>query len=150
MIFGNLKMAENYCLVDEILEKCFNYVNGHDLLACETGSYEIDGQNLFVNIVEYDTQEENACFWEAHKKYIDVHVILEGQERIDVGFVSDMCCEEYDKERDYLPLKGNVKATVVLRKNDFLVCHPHDGHRTGVAVEKPERIRKAIFKVMIE
>ena len=47
-------------------------------------------------------------------------------------------------------MEGEKNASVVLTDGDFLVCYPSDGHRTAVCVgEKPETIKKAIFKVKI-
>ena len=45
--------------------------------------------------------------------------------------------------------EGEANSHVVLRPGDFLICYPNDGHRTAVAVDGPEKIRKAIFKVGI-
>ena len=50
---------------------------------------------------------------------------------------------------DFLPLEGEKKASVILQDGDFLICYPSDGHRTAVAVDGPETIKKAIFKVLI-
>ena len=46
-------------------------------------------------------------------------------------------------------MEGEKNGSVVLRPGDFLVCYPNDGHRTGVAAEKPVLLKKAIFKVRI-
>ena len=51
---------------------------------------------------------------------------------------------------DFLPMDGAPNSHVVLRPGDFLICYPEDGHRTAVAVNEPEKIKKAIFKVRID
>ena len=50
---------------------------------------------------------------------------------------------------DFLPMEGEKNSSVILRDGDFLICYPGDGHRTAVAVDGPEQIKKAIFKVSI-
>lgn len=149
MIFGNIDHLNEFGFLEESVKKCFEYMKWHDLLAYEKGSYEIDGGRLFVNIVEYATTEAKNRFWEAHKDYLDVHVMLKGQEQIDVNFIRNMELKEYVKEDDFLPMDGEKNGSVILREGDFLVCYPSDGHRTAVQVEKPETIKKAIFKVGI-
>ncbi len=75
--------------------------------------------------------------------------MLRGEEQIDVNFIGNMHLEEYVKKDDFLPMEGEKNGSVVLRPGDFLVCYPNDGHRTGVAAEKPVLLKKAIFKVRI-
>ncbi len=149
MIFGNINHLEEFGFLENSVKKCFAYLKDHDLASYEKGTHEIDGERLFVNVVEYTTTAAENRFWEAHKDYLDVHVMLKGQEQIDVNFIQNMELKEYVKEDDFLPMEGEKNASVVLREGDFLVCYPSDGHRTAVQVEEPETIKKGIFKVVI-
>lgn len=149
MIFGNINHLEEFGFLEDSVKKCFAYLKDHDLMSYEKGTHEIDGERLFVNVVEYTTTAAENRFWEAHKDYLDVHVMLKGQEQIDVNFIQNMELKEYVKKDDFLPMEGEKNASVVLREGDFLVCYPSDGHRTAVQVEEPETIKKGIFKVVI-
>lgn len=149
MIFGNIDHLEEFGFLEDSVKKCFAYLKDHDLASYEKGTHEIDGERLFVNVVEYTTTAAENRFWEAHKDYLDVHVMLKGQEQIDVNFIQNMELKEYVKKDDFLPMEGEKNASVVLREGDFLVCYPSDGHRTAVQVEEPETIKKGIFKVVI-
>lgn len=149
MIFGNIKHLEEFWFLEDSVKECFAYANNHDLLSFEKGGHPIDGEKLFVNVAEYTTTEAENRFWEAHKKYLDVHVMLKGEEQIDVNFLWNMSLQDYVEKDDFLPMDGEKNASVILRPGDFLVCCPNDGHRTGVLVQKPELIKKAIFKVQI-
>lgn len=149
MIFGNINHLEEFGFLENSVKKCFAYLKDHDLASYEKGTHEIDGERLFVNVVEYTTTAAENRFWEAHKDYLDVHVMLKGQEQIDVNFIQNMELKEYVKKDDFLPMEGEKNASVVLREGDFLVCYPSDGHRTAVQVEEPETIKKGIFKVVI-
>ena len=51
MIFGNINNLKEYSFLEAKVKKCFEYAKEHDLLQYEKGSHEIDGDNLFVNIV---------------------------------------------------------------------------------------------------
>lgn len=150
MIFGNIQNLEEYSFLEKGIQECFNYVGTHDLLLFEKGSHEIDGERLFVNIVEYSTTDAAERFWEAHKNYLDVHVMLQGEEQIDLNFIQNMNVREFVEKDDFLPMDGEKNSSVILRNGDFLICYPNDGHRTAVAVTEPVRIKKAIFKVRIE
>lgn len=149
MIFGNIENKKEFEYLEDGIKKCLEYANSHDLLSYEKGRYEIDGQKLFVNIVEYTTTSAQERFWEAHKKYLDLHLMLDGSEQIDLNFIQNMSLKDFVDEDDFLPMDGDKNSSVILKAGDFLICYPSDGHRTAVAVDGPEKIKKAIFKVQI-
>ena len=55
MVFGNIRDIKDYGFLEKEVLKCFEYAKNHDLLAFEKGSHEIEGDNLFVNIVAAST-----------------------------------------------------------------------------------------------
>ncbi len=124
MVFGNIHHLERDPGLGEAIKACFAYVESHDLASLDAGRYPIDGERLFVNVVEYETAPCEERFWEAHRAYLDVHVVLEGQEQIDVGFASRMLQGEYVKKDDFLPLEGGRDASVWLKPGEVLVCGP--------------------------
>lgn len=149
MIFGNIRQEGTYRFLPRELRECFDYAAANHLIGFEKGSHAIDGERFFVNVVEYETTTPEKRFWEAHRKYLDVHFMLDGQEQIDLNFIENMQQKEFVEKDDFLPLEGDSNSHVALRPGDFLICYPHDGHRTAVAVDGPEKIKKAIFKVRI-
>ena len=60
MIFGSLRHEKTYANLDTDLLKCLNYAKENVLLDFEKGSYEIEGKDIFVNIVGY---EKSYRFW---------------------------------------------------------------------------------------
>lgn len=149
MIFGNVKNLCEFPFLEERVKACLEYAKEHDLMSFQKGSHEIDGKHLFVNIVEYTTTTSEERFWEAHRQYLDVHVMLRGTEQIDVNFIQNMNVKDYVEKDDFLSMDGDKNSSVILADGDFLICYPSDGHRTAVAVDGPETIKKAIFKVEI-
>ena len=95
MIFGNITQEKTYAFLPEDLKECFAYAKEHDLVSYEKGSHPIDGERLFVNVVEYETTRPENRFWEAHRNYLDVHLMLDGQEQIDLNFIENMEQKEY-------------------------------------------------------
>lgn len=63
MIFGNVKNLSEYSYLEDQIKECFDYYKNNDLKSFEKGSHEIDGQRLFVNIVEYTTTKPENRFW---------------------------------------------------------------------------------------
>ncbi len=149
MIFGNIQNLREYLCMEDGIFECFNYAKENNLSAYDRGCHEIDAKRIFVNIVEYETVKPEDRFWEAHRQYLDVHLMLEGTERIDLNFIQNMDVKEYAAKDDFLSMDGEKNASVILKPGDFLVCYPTDAHRTAVAADKQENIKKAIFKVKI-
>lgn len=150
MIFGNIKDEKYYDFLPENLKRCFEYLKDNDLSILDKGSYEIEGKDIFVNIENYDTVKRKERFWEAHRKYIDIHVILAGRECIDVNFIANMKEISYEEDKDFAMLEGDKNSTVdLVNKGDFLICYPQDVHRTAVMYDKSETIKKAIFKIKL-
>ena len=150
MIFGNIKDKERYNFLDEKIKECFKYSIENKLADFERGSYKIDGDSIFVNIVGYETVNKEDRFWEAHRKYIDVHLMIDGEEKILLNHIDNLNRMSYKEEEDFLHLEGDEASEVTLKNGDFLICYPEDAHMTAVKVEEVESIKKAIFKVIIE
>lgn len=149
MIYGNQNQLSDYGFLEDQIQACFDYAKKNPLEKWEAGSYEIDGKCLFVNIVEYATTTPENRFWEAHRQYLDLHLMLLGEEQIDLNFIDDMEQKEYVEKDDFLPLVGEKKASIILNDGDFLICYPKDAHRTAVQVGVSQTIKKAIFKIQI-
>lgn len=149
MIFGNINHEKTYSNLDENILTCFEYAKKNSLVDFEKGSYSIDGDDIFVNIVGYETCEKEDRFWEAHRKYIDIHLLLEGNEKIALNFIENLEQKEYEEKGDFLALDGNPNSYVELKKGDFLVCYPEDAHMTALKVNEKEDVKKAIFKVIV-
>ena len=55
MIFGNIKDKERYNFIDERILECFKYAIENNLNEFSTGTHEINGDDVFVNVVSYKT-----------------------------------------------------------------------------------------------
>ena len=152
MVFGNIRDLKEYPWLEEGVQKAFQYAKEHwnEMIDYEKGRHDIDGEDLYVNIAEYETTTPEERFWEAHRDYLDLHVMLRGPEQIDVNFIDNMEQKEYVPADDFLPLFGDPICSTVLNTGDFLLCYPKDAHRTAVAVKEPVTIKKAIFKIKIK
>ena len=116
MIFGNIENLNEYTYLDENIKKCFEYAKNNDLLSYDKGCHKVDGDNLFVNIVEYETTEKEDRFWEAHRNYLDLHLMLDGCEQINLNFIENMSQKEFVEKDDFLPLEGDENSQSTFRR----------------------------------
>ena len=147
MVYGNLKNLGSYFFLKPSDREALEYVMRHDLEKMEPGRHEVDGDRIFFNLAQYETKLPEEGFWEAHREYVDIHIMLKGKEKIFLNFVGRLQAGTFEKEKDFLPLEGSESGYVLLQEGDFLICYPEDAHMTGIMTEKKEMIKKAIFKV---
>ena len=149
MVFGNIKDRKAFDWLSASLQVCLSHMEDNDMPAYENGRHDIDGDSIYVNVMEYETTQPENRIWEAHRQYLDVHVVLSGEEQLDTNFISNMQQKEYVPADDFLPLEGDKNASAILRPGDFLICWPEDAHRTAIAVNGPVKVKKAVFKVKL-
>ena len=149
MIFGNIHNTGEYAFLPENVQKCFAYAREHNLLSYGKCSHEIEGKERSFRRSAYQYKKPEARFWEAHREYLDVHLILSGTERVDVNFIGNLAAGRYVEQEDFLPLEGEKNASVILQPGDFLICYPSDGHMTGVQADAPNLVKKVKKKKKI-
>ncbi len=149
MVYANMRyhFSEN---IHRQFQKCIAYVNNEKLADRLPGCYEICGRDLFVNIAEYETRPEELITWEAHKEYIDLHYVLRGRERMNMSLIDNMQQGTYDSQTDSMALTGEKSVSAVIGTDEYIVFYPEDVHMTGIQVQKPEKVKKAIFKIRVE
>ena len=113
------------------------------------GRYEFDGDELFVTVSSYETKAAGDLKFEGHREYIDVQLLLEGQEFMDVSrekvSVLDTSC---DQEEDCAFIDGpETCSSVLLEPGMFAVVFPGELHQPGRMVNSPEKVRKMVLKV---
>lgn len=128
--------------------RLFEYVKTHDLLHAPLGRIEIDGDHLFINNVNPACVSQAEQPLEVHRAYIDVHILLEGAERIGWKALEDVTDEKqpYAEEGD-CALYGDAPSVFVdLKPHEFLIVYPEDPHAPLIGTGK---IRKLIAKVKL-
>lgn len=116
---------------------------------CEPGCHVLQGDDIFMNVMQFMTQPAQAKRAELHAEYIDVQILLAGEERIDFGLVdSARQCDEWHREEDYqLCDEMAGQQSVTLQAGMFAVFFPGEPHKPGVQVKTPAEIKKAVVKV---
>lgn len=146
MIFDKIENLKQY---NAVSDKVIDFLLTLDENTPE-GHYEID-ENSYVNVDCYETKSHDKCFPEAHKKYIDIQIILSGKERLDFENIEKLLIkDEYDSLRDVMffeiPQNSN---TVYLEQGSFLMFYPQDAHRPQMtASDTPQKVKKAVVKIL--
>jgi YhcH/YjgK/YiaL family protein len=151
MIYDRFENLHLYCQPGTRLHRALVYARDAARTVAD-GRMDIDGERLYASVATYETGSREERRFEAHRKYIDVQVLLEGEECIDVSLDQDLpVFESYDENRDVMFLKPpeNV-ASLVMKPGHFGVFYPHDIHRPGCRLREKSRVRKIVMKVAVE
>ncbi|MBQ3642710.1 YhcH/YjgK/YiaL family protein [bacterium] len=147
MIIDILDNSEKYENINKNFKKVFDYIKTHNLKEMECGRHEIDGNNLYFNLQQGETKPVQKL--EAHKKYIDIQVVVDGEEYMGYTDIANTTVvEEYNEEKDVMFLTGKVDKLRADEKR-FLIFFPEDAHMPSLCLNEPQFVKKAIFKILI-
>jgi YhcH/YjgK/YiaL family protein len=150
MIIDRIENAPMYIGLGPRIAQALRHLQSADLAALAPGKHDLDGENLFVVVAEYETKPIDQAFYEAHRKYIDIQLLARGTERMGYAHVKDLkVVEPYDAERDFVKLKGDGQLFTV-RPGEFVLFAPHDAHMPALAVDKPQPAKKIVLKIRTE
>ncbi|MFK8302519.1 YhcH/YjgK/YiaL family protein [Capnocytophaga stomatis] len=148
MILSDLSQSGRYEGLHPAFPKVFEYVKSHNLLNAELGKIEIDGEDVFIINSEPECLTKENQVLEYHQKYLDIHILLEGQETIGWKSLAD-CKQEkkpFDKENDYGLYDDKPTTYITLYPNQFAVVYPEDAHAPIIGQGK---IRKLVVKIKV-
>ena len=113
----------------------------------------LDGENIFINGVNYTSEHKPQGQLEAHKKYIDVMYVLEGEEKFFYKPIAEVSkiTMPYDAGKECaLAAIDPDAAQVRFSAGHFLIFFPQDGHLAAQLWDKPVKVRKFIAKVAVD
>jgi biofilm protein TabA len=116
----------------------------------KTGRIELAGGSFALEQA-YLTKARAQGFFESHRAYIDVQVIVSGEELLEVAEVGKLTVSE-----DLTPGKDLIKyrmfdAASVLRlgADEVAVFFPVDGHMPSLMIQSAGLIHKTVIKVPV-
>lgn len=111
---------------------------------------ELKGDLVYCTRFTYETIPQEESFFEAHRRYLDIHIMVGGEERVDVNRPEDLKLTDAQEGNDFYAYQGESWHSTVLKPGEFLVVFPGDAHRIKVQVDGPKTVSKAVFKVCID
>ncbi len=149
MIIADLNQSQRYENLHKDFPKVFQYIKTHNLLDFELGKIELDGENVFVINSEPECLTKENQVLEYHQKYLDIHVLLTGEETIGWKNLRD-CTQEkkaFDAENDYGLYADMPSTYITLYPGQFVIVYPEDAHAPIIGNGK---IRKLVVKIKVD
>jgi YhcH/YjgK/YiaL family protein len=125
-------------------------VRGTDLA---DGRVEIDGVEAYALVQSYDSKPAgDRPRFEAHRKYVDLQVVVAGRERFGWAPLAQMePTDEYSPEKDVVhgTVTSDAAVFVPLSAGQVMVLYPSDAHAPGLADGAPSPVKKIVLKVRL-
>ncbi|MBN2310861.1 MAG: YhcH/YjgK/YiaL family protein [Candidatus Hydrogenedentes bacterium] len=117
--------------------------------AAPDGKHSIAGDDVFCNVMTYETSPAEGHEFETHRDYADIQCVLAGREAIRWAPRQGLTVTkpyEPDAELQALVLPS---TELIMTPGRFAVFFPDDAHAPGIACEIPATVRKAVVKVRL-
>lgn len=150
MIVDNFCNISNYLGINENLDSAIKFLGTQNIGKIPLGKVCVDGQKIYYNCEMMETRSEEEALYEVHRKYMDIHICLEGKERIKTALKGRLSCMgDYEEIKDIQWLAGECDNDVILRAGDVMICFPEDAHMPLLDNGERHSLKKMIVKVAV-
>ncbi len=149
MIYAKNKDALAYRGIHPNLDLALEHITPAFLDSVDGLRTELKGGDVYAARFTYETVPPEESFFEAHRKYLDIHIMVRGDERVEIA--PPEALEEFDRAEanDFYAYRGTAHYRLTLAPGDFLVVFPGDAHRIKMQTDGPATVSKVVFKVRI-
>lgn len=148
MIIDVIENAEKYHPLHPRFADAFRYLRGPSTRTLTSAHFAIDGEKLFATASHKPGKKQSDAKLEVHRKYIDIHYILEGVD--SMGWKPARECikalSPYDEEKDVAFFDDEPLLWCAVPAGLFAIFFPEDAHAPMVSGGD---VRKVIAKVAI-
>ena len=142
-----MERLDLYASLGKNFRTAVEYLKKADLKGLPVGKHIVDGENVFVLSQENHLTEKEMS-WEAHAKYADIQLILEGTEKFGWGYEGKL--DALDEARDFRTCSDVQSIDYVLKSGMFTIFFPGEMHSPGNTAAGDCVVRKLVVKVLCD
>ena len=154
MLICNIKILQEQLKGGGRFQKAIDFLMQERLENQPLGKINLEGDYVYVRVLEYQTLPFEEVKFEAHKQYIDIHYVIKGEEAIWTVNTEKLCnLDEYNTQKDIFhgsPRKTSEISKVILSQGDLAIFYPSDAHAPKGLVVSSMVIKKIVVKIKIE
>lgn len=145
MIIDTLANLSQYAHLSPLFKQAVEFVVAHDLTTLPLGKQAIQGDDLYISVMEVEAQPRENAKLEYHQRYIDLQIVLSGEEFMGWTAREDLPGNTpFAEEKDFALLTAPVTAWFPVAAGRFAVFFPADAHAPCCG---QGTIRKAVLKI---
>lgn len=147
MIVDKLKNIRHYQSMIPNLDKGLEAIQGQ-MGRMEAGRHEFDGG--FFLVQKGETKPMSEGLFEAHQRYIDIQIVVSGNEDIAWAELDDsMNTVPYDAVKDAAYYEAKETHSLHVSEGMFYVAFPHDAHKAVRHLTSPHHFEKIVLKMPV-
>lgn len=145
----SLEEAALYFDVHPLFKQALEFLQTNQELFKEPGDFSIDGEALKYSVVNGLLKPESEAVLESHRKYIDIHYVISGVEKLGWKAVSECSPKDspknnYDESTDLIFYNEAADNWVILNEGHFVIFFPGVAHAPMLG---SGAIKKIVMKV---
>jgi biofilm protein TabA len=147
VILDTLVQSGRYAGLHPLFPRAFDFLKTTPLASLAPARHEIDDDRLFVLIDRQDGRGHAGARLEAHRRYIDIQLTLEGSE--EIGWLPLAACRPrggFDTEKDIVFFDEAPRVWLPVPPETFAIFFPEDAHAPLAGLGP---LLKAIVKVAV-
>ncbi|RYD96201.1 MAG: DUF386 family protein, partial [Sphingobacteriales bacterium] len=140
------EFSRQYSANPALWDKAFAFLRTRKLNELAPGKYPLAGDSVFVSVTYGPEKVFDSTKWEAHRKYIDLQYIIEGQEKMGVApLASAREVMAYNEAKDVANYSAEGSFHIA-DPGQFFLFFPQDVHRPNIKVAEGN-VRKLVVKI---
>ncbi|NCC79769.1 MAG: DUF386 domain-containing protein [Clostridia bacterium] len=152
MITDRLENLERYRFEDPNMEEARKFLLTFDVMSLERRRHDIKGDEIFMNHRNAMQIPLTEAHYEAHERYVDIHITLKGTDFIRTTEKRNLVrTTEYDRENDFIlgDYDGAHYTDSYIGEGSFGIYFPEDAHLVNASPGELQDVEKFIVKVKI-
>jgi len=147
MITNHISQLNYYKKLSENISTAIDFVLKTDFSILEKGKYEIKSDEIFAIVNEFQTFEIKECIAESHRKYIDLQIIIKGNEKFGFDTLTNQKAVIHNEESDVYFYKNKMPNFIELKENEFIFFFTFDIHQPEICIGEPSDVKKVVVKI---
>lgn len=149
MILDSLENFGMYVSINPNFAKALEFIQNSNLQELSSGRNDICGDLVYANVVEAKPKTRTEAPVEIHRRYIDIHVPVSGDEQMGYTPIDELPYAEFVEADDAALYPATLPARDYfnVRRGEFAIFFPQDGHAPAIT-DVP--LKKIIIKVAVQ
>ena len=149
MIYCDRQALSHFRGLHPDLDVAITYLETCDVATLPSGKTVVDGETVYINRFNYQTMDMQEEPFETHVNYVDIHLVMSGEEKIDIAALDAQTIIKRDEASDYIGSCGLTECTCCVTTHKALIVFPGEAHRPKQVLNTPCTVEKLVCKVQM-
>ena len=148
MIIDSILNLERYRGLHKNLDTAIDFLKDCRLEELPEGRTVVDGEHVFINVIDANLRVAEGATYEYHKRYADLQINITGSEYWELTLDGESAID-YDADKDIGFVSGPPHCSGILGDGRFALFLPHEFHKPSCISSVSSHVRKAVVKIEI-